>query len=212
MAPDLVIFDLDGTLIDSRLEITYAVNHVREKYGLSKESIDKIEPLIGLSPERFFDSVTIPVPLDEAVREFRLYLRNHLGSYSRPAEGSHQLVSFLSTRQIKCAIATTKPTDLATKAAIACDIRVDFIQGTDGFEPKPDPEVVLRCLAKFSQDGSKALMVGDRSADIVAGRRAGCMTAGIRSDTTSNLNFESTRPDFVFDSLSDLHFWMQELI
>jgi phosphoglycolate phosphatase-like HAD superfamily hydrolase len=158
---------------------------------------------------RFFQTEELTIALDDAVSEFRLHLRKNLGRYSRATPGSVQLLQYLGAKQIKSAVATTKPTDLAVEALRACGLSVDFIQGTDDFEPKPDPEVVIRCLTKFDVEGPGALMVGDRSADVLAGQSAGCMTIGVLSDKTSMSHFKEIRPNYVFDSLIEMHDWLR---
>jgi phosphoglycolate phosphatase len=208
--PRLVVLDLDGTLIDSRLEIANAVNHVRKKCDLAELSVSEIEPLIGLPPSHFFPEIGPEAAVDSAVRKFRNFLSENLGTFSKPMAGSLDLLEFLKVNQIGCAIATTKPTSLARAAIAACGISVDFTQGTDDFDPKPNPEVIVRCMREFSRKGVETLMVGDRAQDVLAGRAAGCTTVGITSDTISKKDFRKTPPDYLFESLKGLHRWIEE--
>lgn len=210
--PRLVVFDLDGTLIDTRIEIANAVNHVRRECGLLEVPIGEIEPLVGLPPSHFFTDIKPPADIDIAVQRFRKFLSENLGTFNRPMLDSLKLMEFLKINEIESAIATTKPTSLAKATIAACGISVDFTQGTDDFEPKPNPEAIVRCMQHFSRKGVETLMVGDRTQDVLAGRAAGCNTIGIMTDMTSKRDFERNPPDHLFHSLGGFHRWLRGLL
>jgi phosphoglycolate phosphatase-like HAD superfamily hydrolase len=83
---------------------------------------------------------------------------------------------------------------------------IDFIQGTDGFLPKPNPEVIDRCLKEFP--GLRALMIGDRKEDMIAAKKAGIPSIGIAQSAHSEATLRSGGGVLTFKNVSGLYEWI----
>jgi phosphoglycolate phosphatase len=173
-----IVFDLDGTLVDSLPDIIASFQHGFASLGLPAPADAEVRTLIGQPLEAMYThfAPAHAVSLCAIYREH--YARNFVNR-SRPYPGVVELLRTLRDRGYKLAIATTKRTDMARRfiEALGLTPAVDYVQGTDGFPHKPAPDVIHRALAAL---GAKGLwMVGDTTADILAGRAAGLRTYAV---------------------------------
>jgi|LauGreDrversion4_1035100.scaffolds.fasta_scaffold24923_2 phosphoglycolate phosphatase len=177
---ELVIFDLDGTLVDSHTQIAITLNEKRLQWGFPPKTLGFYHNNIGLPISYLIQDLNL-TELDskEFIADFRNTLHDKIISNTSLFPGVLNFLEMLEVNSIKIAVATSKPTDLATLTIKHSELsRYDiFVQGTDSFMPKPDPEVILRCLAEFGDPS--AIMFGDRKEDIWAARIAGIQSVGI---------------------------------
>ena len=177
---DLVIFDLDGTLIDSHQLISRTLVEITQEWDLTNRSIDYYTQLIGLPLEKIVENEQIPVGrVDEFIQEFRKRLGAKTVYETKVFSGVFDFLNLLENSSKDFAIATSKPSELAKLAVDSCGLSKFkfYVQGTDGFPAKPNPEVVLRCLNKFGTQS--AIMIGDRVEDIKAAFAAGISSIGL---------------------------------
>lgn len=201
----VAIFDLDGTLIDSFNQIGKNLNRAREDMnfpGLSKSFYKKN---VGLP----IDYLIADLEVDNQIKSdltfrFREYLTSdiRLGDI-RVFCGVSKMLEILADNGVSLAIATSKPTQLAKEV---CENTIlqrfpFFIQGTDGFPPKPDPEIINRVLRNFPN--AKALMVGDRTEDMVAACGAKIAGIGIAAGAHSKQALSDAGASNVFSSISE---------
>lgn len=174
-----LVFDLDGTLVDSTSEIHQAVSMTLQEWNLPPCDAEEISGLIGQPPAEFFRRSISRSELDRAVHSFRVNLENVLGSESTLFEGTLDLLNECKGQGIPLGIASNKSNRLAQLVAEKMGIDTCFgvIVGTDGIPSKPSPDVVLKAMNSLSL--KNGLMIGDTSADITAGRAAGLRTIGI---------------------------------
>ena len=174
-----VIFDLDGTLVDSTQEIYQAVCMTLDKWNLPPCDLEDISSLIGQPPSNFFDHSIPPVDIERAVRTFRDNLESILGSEATLYEGTIELLEQCRTQGLALGIASNKSNRLAQLLAEKMNIARFFgaIIGTDGIPSKPFPDVVLKAMNSLNV--TEGLMVGDTSADVTAGKSAGLRTIGV---------------------------------
>ena len=178
------LFDIDGTLLDSAVDICGAVQHVISGIGIQPNrpvDFNYLKGFIGLHLHECFSEVFPDFTLEQReklIADYRsTYLgRGHQHTYLYPGvvEGLAQLGARKST-------ATTKGTP-TTRAILQQFGLLQFfeqVQGTDGFPCKPAPDVILTALAALDAKPEDCLMVGDSPADIAAARAAGvkvCVT------------------------------------
>jgi phosphoglycolate phosphatase len=177
---DLVIFDLDGTLIDSHQLISRTLVELTQEWDLATRPIDYYSHLIGLPLEKIVENERIPVGrTEEFIQEFRNRLGIKIVNETKVFLGVIDFLNLLESRSKDIAIATSKPSELAKLTLDSCGLSKFkfYIQGTDGFPAKPNPEVVLRCLGKFRT--TSAIMIGDRVEDIQAASAAGISSIGM---------------------------------
>ena len=151
---DLVIFDLDGTLVDSRIDIAAAINQGLLAVGAEQCAQEAIFPLIGRPLVEMFLTL-LPQKLknsaEKAAEAYRHYYMDHCADASQLYPGVPQCLEALST--IPLAIATTKMTFHALKVAEELGLTpyFDLIQGSDGIPYKPDPTLLKIVLEKLDK-------------------------------------------------------------
>lgn len=176
------IFDLDGTLVDSLPQIMEAANLAREEF--CSPSIDEsfYKARIGLPAEVLFEDLNLSdSTLFSIVNAFRAHLKSIKLSPQNLILDVSLLLSLLSNGGSPLAIATNKPTKLAEKALNETGVRkyFDCIVGIDGLVAKPDPSILFECLRLLAAEPASAVMVGDRTEDMIAADRAGIFGIGI---------------------------------
>jgi phosphoglycolate phosphatase len=196
---DLIIFDQDGTLVDSHSQIESAMNIARKSLGHTETPIGQILEKLGLPVNDLFSDLNLsPVRQEELIVEFRMRLYESINIENKCFPYVEPLLHEIRKSGIKVAIATGKSTIMASKVVENSVLRgdIDFIQGTDGFPPKPNPEVINRCLKNFPK--LRAVMVGDRTEDIIAATNAGIPSIGIAQSAHSELTLRSGGASLVF--------------
>lgn len=207
------IFDLDGTLFDSSSQIYRALCVTRTKQGMPSIGFDEVSKLIGLRAEELFATVDLnPKELSEAVSLFRSNLETEIVQENITYPESQSLLSQVNGLGFAVGVATSKPARLAKLVLKNSDLNshVTHIQGTDGFPPKPNPEVVIRCMSALGV--TCGFMVGDRVEDVVAGNSAGLLSIGIAQSHVSEDELRLAGAFETFGSISELNGSLKSLI
>lgn len=204
MYPLHCIFDLDGTLFDSHLQIISAAAWTRSLYGLQELDPREIKNLIGL-PARFLfaDVKDSRVDMPELVLSFRNRLRVEIMKRNEVFPGVLETVNQFKLLGARLSVATTKPTELAqwTINYSVLNGLIDHVQGTDDFEPKPDPEVILRCLK--NEQRSHVIMFGDRTEDMQAASAAKVLGFGIAQSVHTQEELSRAGATYTFQSFAE---------
>jgi phosphoglycolate phosphatase len=204
-----VLFDLDGTLIDSREDLSAAVNFALTSTNQPPRPPEHIIPHIGNGLRVLLSEVMGPVAdetLQEAVSSFSKYYDQHCVDRTVLYPGVREGLKALNGK-VKLGVVTNKPYDFAQ--TIIQKLRIgNFISvlvGGDSLpEKKPRPAPFLRALTDLEGEAESSLAIGDGPQDVTGGRAAGMKTCvakygyGFRS-TTLDLN-----PDFTIDRFTDL--------
>lgn len=175
-----IIFDLDGTLVDSKNQIRTALNQARRRFNFSELSSQRIEELIGLPIDHFLEDLEISdEETNQLIVEFRTILQLIINDGNPLFPGVIEFVSYHRSNGHSIGIATSKPTFLAESVISNSELNglIDVIQGTDGFPAKPDPTSILKAMNRLDTD--RAIMIGDRVEDIRAANAAGIVSVGI---------------------------------
>ena len=207
------IFDLDGTLFDSSSQIYRALCVTRIEQGMPPIGFDEVSKLIGLRAEELFATVDLnPKELSEAVSLFRSNLETEIVQENVTYPESQSLLSQVNDLGFAVGVATSKPARLAELVVKNSDLNnhVTHIQGTDGFPPKPNPEVVIRCMSALGV--TCGFMVGDRVEDVVAGNSAGLLSIGIAQSHVSEDELRLAGAFETFGSISELNGSLKSLI
>jgi phosphoglycolate phosphatase len=197
-----LIFDLDGTLFNSHNQIIQALAWVRKMHNFPLLSENEVKNLIGLSAKQLFSDLNLATDqLEMLVIEFRHRLKIEIALRNETYPEVTEILTELKTRGFQLSVATTKPTELAkwTIKHSSLDGIFNHIQGTDDFEPKPSPEVIIRCIRLFP--GENVFMFGDRREDMQAAVSAGVTGIGIAqtvhdSTTLKLAGATATIPEF----------------
>lgn len=175
------LFDVDGTLLDSALDICGAVSQVLSPHAPGPLEFEYLRGFIGFHLDVCFQEVRPDFSreqLNDLIQQYRsAYLaRNHAST--RPYPGVRETLAALPGRK---STATTKgtPTTRAVLEMFGLLPHFDHVQGTDGFPCKPEPDVLLRSMEALGAKPEDCLFVGDSAADMEAGRRAGLRTCAV---------------------------------
>jgi phosphoglycolate phosphatase len=170
-----VVFDLDGTMIDTAPDLIHAANHALEKNGMARVATRIIQPAVGYGARAMIRTAMESLgrqPSDEELtrmtEEFVAYYAENILVDSRAFPGLVQAMDELRMGGARLAVCTNKRERLAKKllAGLELDGYFDFIAGRDTFPvSKPDPEHILQTVRAAGGDPRRSLMVGDSSAD-----------------------------------------------
>ena len=192
--PQTIVFDLDGTLVDSLPDIIASFQYALESHGLPSPSDAEVRALVGHPLEAMYARFA-PEHVEALCLRYREHYPRNFVNRSRPYPGAVELLRTLRARGYSVAIATTKRTDMARRFVEALGLlpEVDHVQGTDGFPHKPAPDVIHRALAALGTGG--LWMVGDTTHDILAGRAAGLRTYAVTWGTHDATLLATASPD-----------------
>lgn len=173
-----VIFDVDGTLIDSKRDIADAQLWVLKQLGVEGHTREDIYPHIGRPLTETFKDLLPPAlhaRISEAKRMYIAHYRPRALDTTTLFPGVEETLATLHERKIGMAVATTKSGVTANRVLQHFGIRHYFkqIQGTDDTPAKPDPYVVNRILKEQSWKSEETVMVGDSEVDILCAHNAG---------------------------------------
>ena len=194
------VFDVDGTLVDSQADICGAVTEVLVAHGRTDISHEVLRRYIGRHLIEEFLEFGFPLAeAEQMMQEYRVTYaaRKHAGTsvYAGVAATLGRLGGRKST-------ATTKgtPTTRIVLEQFALLQHFDHVQGTDGFPAKPEPDVLLKSLEALGARTADCLFVGDSSADMEAGRRAGIRTCAVTWGYGDREELARWTPDFWIDA------------
>jgi phosphoglycolate phosphatase len=209
----LVIFDLDGTLIDSERDLAAAVNAMLRNYGRKELPLEVIGTYIGDgAPMLIRRALGDPADRDflqEALNYFLLYYREHkldtTCSYAGITEALHQIASINGTTR-KLAVLTNKPVKVSRDILAGLGLAEHFFQvyGGNSFETKkPDPLGAHTLMQEAGAPPEATVMVGDSQVDILTARNAGLWSVGVTYGFAPQ-TLEQVVPDVLVDSPAEL--------
>ena len=178
-----IIFDLDGTLIDSLDDLVIAVNYMRGEYGLSELSRETVRSYIGNGVKSLVQRATQDsiCDFDGALEKYVSYYRDHLVEKTCCFPGVKSGLAELSANGFVLGVWTNKPEQHARHILSKLDISkyLDFIIGggnEKNYALKPEPECALSIMKEFQSNENTTFILGDHYTDLEAGRRAGFIT------------------------------------
>ena len=208
-----IIFDLDGTLIDSSKGILDSLFKAMEIYGI-KPAITKLDShfFMGKSLGETLDILIPGAEQDILKKVGDYYVSHYYDNYIDKAEtfeGVPETIKALKKKGFKMAVATAKHTYCA-QAELASSGIIDFFQevrGRDeGVPSKPDPKLLFEICNKLDVNPSQTLMVGDTDRDVLFGKNAGSFTCAVTYGNWSKQKFikENIIPDFFVDKFPEI--------
>ena len=210
----LIIFDLDGTLVDSRLDLANAVNRVLADLGRPPRAVHEIVGFIGHGVARLLERALGGPELVAAARPlFERHYGAGLLEHTRPYSGIDALVRNLGARHV-LAVATNKPgpwaraivDGLGWAAAIP-----HVLGGGDVARLKPAPDMVERLLARIGCSREGALIVGDMEVDVELARATALPAVGVSWGLAGRERLEAAGARWIVDSAAELAAVLDEL-
>jgi len=201
-----VLFDLDGTLIDSYDAIAESLNAAREAYGLPPLPREEVVPMVGHGLENLIAETLGPDRIAEGVRAFRDRYRQVSLPKSRLLPGVEATVRELKSRGYRLAVVTNKPSGFSRRILDHLGVGDLFrvVYGPDRVAAKPDPEMVFRCLDDLGCRSHEAVLVGDMRVDRDTARNAGTLFFAVATGSESREALLSSEPDRLLDRFEDL--------
>lgn len=211
---DLLIFDLDGTLIDSKRDLVEAVNATRRHMALDELHDETIASYVGNGApvliRRVMGEAAPQSDVDRALDYFLGYYRDHALDYTVLYPGVRESLDRFAAAGIRLAVLTNKPERISKRIVEGLGVGAHFVEvyGGNTFEQKkPDPIGIHALLGATGVDPKRTAMIGDSAVDIQTARNAGVVALGVRYGFQPGA-LEASGPDQLFDSMPALADWI----
>ena len=178
----LVIFDLDGTLLNTIADLGTAANHTLSELGLPQHTLDEYRLMVGNGMRKLImralpdDKASDDAFVDSTLARFLEYYAQHIDVYTQPYPGIPELINTLSTEGYKLAVASNKIQAGAEKLIAKFFAGIEFVAvmgNSPQYPLKPDAALVEYIIKKAGTDRDHTVMVGDSGTDILTARNAG---------------------------------------
>jgi phosphoglycolate phosphatase len=217
----IVVFDLDGTLVDTAPDLINALNYILEREGLPAVPLAAARNMIGAGARRLIERGLELDGRNASVEEitrltgdFIDYYAAHIADSSRPFEGLEAALDDLDTLGYRFAVCTNKLEWLSKLLLdrLGLSVRFSAICGADTFGiSKPDPAILKQTIARAGGQLSSAVMVGDAGPDIGVARRAGIPVIGVEFGYTE-VPIAELKPDRLISHMRQLPAAVQALM
>jgi phosphoglycolate phosphatase len=209
----IVVFDLDGTLVDTAPDLINALNVVLDREGLPPVPLHSARSMIGAGARRLIErglelegrSATT-LDITRLTGDFIDYYAAHIADISRPFQGLEGALDDLGARGYRFAVCTNKLEWLSKLLLdrLGLSSRFSAICGADTFGvAKPDPAILQQTIARAGGQLSAAIMVGDAGPDIGVARRAGIPVIGVEFGY-AEVPIADLKPDRLISHMGEL--------
>jgi len=208
---DLIIFDLDGTLVDSLPDLAAAANAALRRLGLPEHPVEAHRKMIGRGEKNFVRRFLGPEHEHLFRQALNLYLEHysqHLGDFTSVYPGVVETLARFS--HLNMAVLSNKREDLSRQVVQTMGLAPFFrtVRGGNSYGVlKPSPEGLSALIQELAGDPTRTLMVGDKPEDILAGRGAGALTAAVTYGYGDQEALTASAPEHIlsnFNQLADL--------
>jgi phosphoglycolate phosphatase len=213
--PPIVIFDLDGTLIDTAPDLIHTLNNILATENIPAVPFDTARPMIGAGVRPLLEralaergKVLSEGAMDAMFARYLRHYQDHIADHSRPYPGLESALDRLDAHGFRLAVCTNKYEALSLRLldALGLTSRFAAVCGQDTFAmKKPDPDALRLTIARAGGDVGRALMVGDSETDVNVARAAGIPVIGVDFGYT-RIPMSELSPDRLighFDALPD---------
>lgn len=183
-----LIFDLDGTLLNTIKDLASSCNYILKKYGFPEHSEDEYRYFVGngmtkLVERALPEAKRNPEYIEQFREEFINYYYNHKEDHTKPYEGIPELLVKLQEKEFKLAVASNK-INAATQELVQKffpEINFGSVYGQrENIPPKPDPKIIEDILKDLKSKPEETLMIGDSSIDMQTSVNAGIRGIGVQ--------------------------------
>lgn len=203
---DLFLFDLDGTLSDSKKDLVAAINQTLKSFGFRELSEERIATLLGKGVSQLLSRFSGG---DGAAKyeTFRVYLEHldkHLLVTTKPFPGVIETLSGITKKK---AVVTNKLKHMADRVieGLGLTDMIDLVVGADtAGSMKPYPEPIIFAVKRFGADPSRTVMVGDTPDDIKAARAAGVIPCGVTYGFGTRKDLKDAGAEIIIEDISEL--------
>jgi len=203
----LVIFDLDGTLIDAYQAVYESINFCMTENGRRPVSHAKIKRTVGWGDRHLLAALWGEKDLDRVLRMYRRHHRDALKRGSKLLPGAREVLEKLRSRGYLLAVASNRPTKFSLIVLRHLGIwrHFDYVLcGDKARRPKPYPDILRQILKRFKLAPSQAMYVGDMTIDVEAGRRARVRTVAVCGGSSRKKELSALQPVAIIKSVAQL--------
>lgn len=212
MNTKLVIFDLDGTLLDTIDDLALSVNHVLQERGFSTYNTEQYKYFVGNGVKRLIERA-LPAELctDELVasvqEDYFAYYADHGRDNTKPYPGITELLKELSKLGITLAVASNKHHSATVELVeyyFGTETFCTILGKREGFSPKPDPTIVHEIIKECGVETDEVLYVGDSSTDMLTATNASVCSVGVTWGFRTRDELEQNGANYIIDSPLEL--------
>ena len=208
----LVIFDLDGTLLNTIEDLGNAANYALSQNGYPTHSLASYPFFVGngvrnLIRKALPDDMRTDSIIESLLKDFKEYYNEHNTDCTKPYDGIEELLRNLQDNGVKMAVASNKYQQATEKIIASYFGDIDFVAvygQRDGVNVKPDPSVVFSILSDAKVPKSEVLYVGDSGVDMETARRACVDSVGVTWGFRSEKELNEYHADMIVNKASDI--------
>lgn len=208
----LVIFDLDGTLLNTITDLGHSANYALEKNGFPTHHLSSYTHFVGNGITRLIERVLPVEEREQAIvaqlrADFMSYYNEHLTATTAPYPGIEDMLRDLQAAGVKLAVATNKYQEAATKLILHYFPYIDWVSISgqiEGVPVKPDPSVIFRILTDCPTAKADVMMVGDSGVDIETARRACIESTGVSWGFRGVAELTAAYADYIINAPDEL--------
>ena len=203
----LVIFDIDGTLVDAYSAIEKSVNYAMKKMGYPLRDYMTIRRVVGGGDEKLLEQFVGTKDLKKALFLYRRHHKTALPKYSILMPNARRVLRYLKNKNYKLAIASNRPTKFAQILIHHLNIAQYFNYSLCADKlrfSKPNPEILLKIMQKLHVKRNQSLYLGDMTIDAQTGKRAGVKTIIVTTGSSTISEIKEANPQRVIRNLSAL--------
>ncbi len=211
-----VLYDMDGTVLDTLGDLTNAVNHVLELYGMPKRTPWEAAHALGYAAEHFVRTLAVPGTSEERIREilsvYRPWYDSHCDILTAPYPGVSEMMEKLQAAGVKQAVISNKQDSAVRRLAAQHfpGLLETAVGESATVRKKPNPDAVLAALAQMGVDRADAVYIGDTEVDLRTAENAGlpCVLVGWGFRTEEEL--KAAGAGRIFRTAGELCQWLLE--
>lgn len=203
----LVIFDLDGTLVDAYPAIISSFNYAMARLRYPKQSDLVIRKAVGRGDENLLKPFVNSRDLKPALRIYRRHHRVSLVKKSRLLPGARRVLIFLKKRSLKLAVASNRPTRFSWILIRSRGIEKYFDYVLCADKPgqlKPHPQILNQIMKRLQVTAGEVVYVGDMRLDALTGRRAKVKTVIVTTGSNTKQEVETEKPYRMIKKIDEL--------
>lgn len=172
-----VLFDMDGTLLDTLADMAAAVNHILSVHGYPLRTEEEVRAFVGNGARKLMERALPPDVTGDAfealLEEYRQWYEAHACVKTAPYPGIPAVLAALHRVGVRCAVVSNKPDGATRELAARFFPGLPAFGQQDGIPAKPAPDMVYHALAELGVEASAAAYVGDSEVDVALARNAG---------------------------------------
>jgi phosphoglycolate phosphatase len=211
---DLLIFDLDGTLIDSKLDLAHAVNATRSHMGMAPLEFERVYSYVGNGApvliRRALGEHATEEEVEEGLEFFLEYYRDHALDYTKLYPGVKESLDRLLAAGKRMAVLTNKPVRMSKSIVEGLGVAPHFfrVYGGNSFDfKKPNPIGVETLMHETNIPHERTLMIGDSAVDVNTAVNAGVKSCGVTYGFQPE-SLADPKPDLLVDRMEELVDWV----